>query len=79
MMPKACGQRCSTKYYRLITPSHSTTKETPFTIVYEEDVMLPLEIDTPSWRYSKFDQELNKAGLECVVDLFDELREVTHI
>lgn len=41
--------------------------------------MLPNEIDTPSWRRSQFNEEENKAGLECMEDLIDELRELVHV
>lgn len=56
------------------TTRHSTTKETQFSMVYEAYIILPIDIDTPSWWLSQFYQEVNKAGLECVVDLVDELR-----
>lgn len=31
------------------TTPYSTTKETPFTMVYRENTMLPVRIDMPSW------------------------------
>jgi len=39
------------------TTPHSTTKETPFTMVYGVDAMLPVEIDTPTWRRDNFREE----------------------
>jgi len=39
------------------TTPHSTTKETPFTMVYGADAMLPVEIDTPTWRRDNFMEE----------------------
>jgi hypothetical protein len=39
------------------TTPHSTTKETPFTMVYGADAMLPVEIDTPTWRRDTFSEE----------------------
>jgi len=39
------------------TTLHSTTKEAPFTMVYGIDVMLPVEIDTPTWRRDNFSDE----------------------
>ncbi|KAI5394850.1 hypothetical protein KIW84_061465 [Lathyrus oleraceus] len=60
------------------TTMHSTTKETPFSMLYEVDVMLPMEIDTPSWRQSQFNEKENYKKLKCVVDLVDELREVAN-
>lgn len=58
---------------------HPTTKENLFTLVYVEDIMLPVEIDTPLWRHSKFNQELNHARLEYAADLVDELKEIVYI
>jgi hypothetical protein len=31
--------------------------ETPFTMVYGTDAMLPVEIDTPTWRRDTFSEE----------------------
>jgi len=39
------------------TTPHSTTKETPFTMVYGADAMLPVEIDTPTWRRENLSEE----------------------
>jgi len=39
------------------TTPHSTTKETLFTMVYGADAMLPIEIDTPTWRRAHFMEE----------------------
>jgi len=36
---------------------HSTTKETPFSMVYGIDAMLPVKIDTPTWRRDNFSEE----------------------
>lgn len=55
-----------------------TARETPFTMVYTEDAMLPVEINMPSWIRSHFIQEVNDAGLKCTAYLIDEIRNVTH-
>jgi hypothetical protein len=39
------------------TTPHSTTKETPFTMVYGTDAMLPVEIDNPTWRRDNLSKE----------------------
>jgi hypothetical protein len=39
------------------TKPHSKTKETPFTMVYDANAMLPVEIDTPTWRHANFSEE----------------------
>lgn len=61
------------------TAPYSTTKETLFAMVYRVDVKLLVEIDTPSWKFSNFNQEVNKEGLECVENLIGKLREVSHV
>lgn len=78
-MPKAYRWNFFTKYYGHHTNLHYTTKETPLTMLYGADAMLPVEIDTPSWQCSQFDQKVNKAGLKRAKDLIKELREVTHV
>lgn len=61
------------------TTPHSTTKETSFTMVYEENTMMLVDIVTPSLRDSQFDKELNKEGFECTAYLVNKLREVSNI
>jgi hypothetical protein len=43
------------------TTPHSTTQEAPFTMVYGTDAMLPVEINTPTWRRDNFSKE----GTQC--------------
>lgn len=70
-------------FHKILWPYHttpySTAKETPFAMVYGAYSIMPIEIDTASWKCSKFYQEVNKVGLECVVNLIDELREVAYV
>ncbi|XP_039687900.1 uncharacterized protein [Medicago truncatula] len=61
------------------TTPHSTTGETLFTMVYRADAMLPVEIDTPTWRRENFSEEANKVGVQCTMDMIDEVRESAHI
>lgn len=42
---------------------HSTTKQTLVYMVYGADVVLAVEIDTPSWQCSHFNQEVSHEGL----------------
>lgn len=68
------------KEVKIINMSKSCcTKETPSTFVYGVDVMLPVKLDTPTWRRSHFNKEGNKAGLRCSVDLMDVTRDIAHI
>lgn len=61
------------------TTPHSTIKEASFTMVYDVDTMLPVEIDTPTWWCSRLNGKENGAGQWCVADLIDEMYDVTHI
>lgn len=60
------------------TTPYSTTKETLFSIFYREVAMLPIEIETPLWRQSQFNEEVKEIGLKCIVDLINELSEACH-
>lgn len=51
-----------------ITP-HSTTKETPFQMLYEADAMILVEVNSKTWHWLNFDDELNKEGLDNLTDL----------
>jgi hypothetical protein len=53
--------------------------ETPFTMVYGADAMLPVEIDTPTWQSDTFLEEANEVGLAVSMDVIDEVREQAHI
>lgn len=48
-------------------------------MVYGADVMIPVEINTPTWRCLDFNERINSEGLDVSVDLLDEIRETTHI
>lgn len=61
------------------TIPHITTNETPFAMVYGENIMLSIEIDTTSWQRSQFNLDVNNTRLKCALYLVDELRDVTHI
>lgn len=63
-------------FWSYYTTPHSTTKETPFTMVYGGNVMLPIEINIPSWWCSQFNPEVNEEWLRCVVDLINEIRDM---
>lgn len=48
-------------------------------MVYGADAMLPVEIDTPTWRREHFSEESNEVGIRCTMDMIDEVREAAHI
>lgn len=45
----------------------------------DKDAMLPVEINTPTWRRSQLNLEENEVGLKSVASLIDEMRDVTHV
>ena len=57
------------------TTPQSTTKETPFSLVYGSDAMVPVEIqETSPWFHNFVIEESNK-GRKVNPDLLDEVRE----
>lgn len=79
MMPNDYGLKYSMKYYSCIISPSFNDKETPFTMVYIVDVMLPVKIYMLSWRHSQFNSDVNESGLRCIVDIINEIRDVpTH-
>ncbi|GAU40680.1 hypothetical protein TSUD_88260 [Trifolium subterraneum] len=60
------------------TTIHSSTRETPFKMVYGADAMIPAEVDPPSWRRATLTAEVNSEALKENLDLIDEVREIAH-
>lgn len=46
------------------TTSYSTTKETLFYMVYRADAMIVLEVNSPTWPRTNFNNEVKQRGLE---------------
>ena len=61
------------------TTPQSTTKETPFTLVYGSDAMIPLEIQENSPRFQNFVTEESNEERKVNLDLLDEVREEARI
>lgn len=57
----------------------STTKETPFRMVYGSDAMIHVEVNSPTWRRLNFDEDLNKEGLNNSPDFIEEIRRMAHV
>jgi len=55
------------------TTSQSTTKETPFRLVYGSDVIIPVEIQENSPRFQSFVVEESNEGRKVNLDLLDEV------
>ncbi|KAL0416439.1 UNVERIFIED_CONTAM: hypothetical protein Slati_3475800 [Sesamum latifolium] len=61
------------------TTPRGFTGESPFTLVYETEAIIPAELGMPSHRIFHFDEEHNSQLLKEHLDLVDELRETTFI
>ncbi|XP_027936375.1 uncharacterized protein LOC114191403 [Vigna unguiculata] len=61
------------------TTPQSTTRETPFSLVYGTDAVLPLEIGQPSFRVRTFSIALTEDGTRANLDLLDEVRDAARI
>lgn len=48
-------------------------------MVHGADVMLLVDIDTPSKWSSQFNHHVNNVGIKCITDLVDEVRDITHV
>ena len=57
------------------TTSRIPTGETPYSMVFGTESVIPVEIGMPSFRVSNFDKEINEAELRINLDLLEEKRE----
>ncbi|KAK3018757.1 hypothetical protein RJ639_004243 [Escallonia herrerae] len=61
------------------TTPHSVTGETPFSLCYGTEAMLPVEIGVPTIRASHFSELNNDVGLRANLDLVEEARTQAHV
>jgi len=61
------------------TTPQSTTKETPFSLVYGLDAMIPVEIQESSPQFQNFVVEKSNEERKVNLYLLDEVREQAHI
>ena len=61
------------------TNPQSTTKETPFSLVYGSDAMIPIEIQENYPRFQNFVAEESNEERKVNLDLLDEVREEARI
>ncbi|KAK3020962.1 hypothetical protein RJ639_046326 [Escallonia herrerae] len=61
------------------TTPHSVTRETPFSLCYGTEAMLPVEIGVPTIRALHFSELNNDVGLRANLDLVEEARTQAHI
>ncbi|GFZ11448.1 hypothetical protein Acr_22g0008460 [Actinidia rufa] len=57
------------------TTSRIPTGETPYSLVFGTESVIPVEIGMPNFRTSNFDREINEAELRLDLDLLEEKRE----
>ena len=57
----------------------ATTGETPFSLVYEVEAVVPVEIGMPKFRIDYFDEENNGILLALAIDLLKEKREMSQV
>ncbi|GFS37212.1 hypothetical protein Acr_00g0050680 [Actinidia rufa] len=60
---------------RNLKASRIPTGETPYSMVFGTESVIPVEIGMPSFRISNFDKESNEAELRLNLDLLEEKRE----
>ncbi|XP_070020723.1 uncharacterized protein [Nicotiana sylvestris] len=57
----------------------TNTDETPFSIVYGTEALIPVEISEPSTRYTHATEESNEEEMQMNLDLLEERRETVRI
>jgi len=61
------------------TTPQTSTRETPFTLVYDTDAMISIEIIENTGRVRLFDEEVSEVGLRANLDVIDEVRDLAKI
>ncbi|RDX85067.1 Tf2-11, partial [Mucuna pruriens] len=61
------------------TTPHSTTKETPFCLMFGIEAVMPVEIGEPSPRTTLFEPGRNEEELRANLDMLQETQEIAHV
>ncbi|KAL5552844.1 hypothetical protein UlMin_040245 [Ulmus minor] len=61
------------------TSFQATTGETPFSLAYGVEAVIPIEISLPTFRVDSFDEESNDVLLALATDLLEEKREISQV
>ena len=61
------------------TTSRTTIGETPFSLAFRAEAMLPVEIEIPSFRRANYDEGNNEIQMAAEVDLIDERRDQSRL
>ncbi|XP_075074538.1 uncharacterized protein LOC142162128 [Nicotiana tabacum] len=57
----------------------TSTRETPFSLVYDAEALIPVEIGEPSTRYTQVAEESNEEEMRIILDLLEERRKIALI
>ncbi|XP_075086322.1 uncharacterized protein LOC142169033 [Nicotiana tabacum] len=57
----------------------SSMRESPFSLVYEAEYPIPVEVGEPTLRYFRVDEETNNEALLVKLEMLDECRDLAHI
>nr|XP_009758939.1 PREDICTED: uncharacterized protein LOC104211561 [Nicotiana sylvestris] len=61
------------------TTAKSSTRETPFSLVYGAEALIQVNVVEPTLRYFRADEETNNQTLLVKLELLDERRDLAHI
>ncbi len=61
------------------TTTRTSTGETPFSLAYGTEAVIPVECGIPSARYKWLDEDTNQELLNHNIDAIDELRDKAHL
>ncbi|XP_070057559.1 uncharacterized protein [Nicotiana tomentosiformis] len=59
--------------------SKSSTRETPFPLVYGDEVIIPVEVGEPILRYFRADEESNNKAMLINLELLKECKDLTRV
>ena len=61
------------------TTPRATTRETPFSLTYGFEAIIPTEISLSTYRVAGYDDQLNEEALRVELDLVDEKRDEAYL
>lgn len=73
------AQRVTGSAMGIPTMNKSRTGETPFSLMYRAEALIPIEVGELTLRYFWADKETNNKELLVKLELLDKRRDLTHI
>lgn len=61
------------------TTARKATKETPFSLVYGSEAVIPAEIGMPTYWVTSFEESSNEDGLKHNLDMLEEKRKIASL